>query len=102
LEKLHQQSPREAGCQQILHCSYVRQPRARPQPSRRRVTGAGRRETTGRHHGSTSLHIFLYISEQNLRHGSFSKISVTVLNRPLFHGDGSRRFHEPEENLVGG
>jgi hypothetical protein len=28
--------------------------------------------------------------------------SVKALNCPLFHVDGSRRFHEPDKNLVGG
>jgi hypothetical protein len=47
-------------------------------------------------------HISRFVSEQNLHQGSFSKIPVKTLNRPLFRMDGSRRFHEPEENLVRG
>jgi hypothetical protein len=51
---------------------------------------------------SPPAHISRFVSEQNLHHGSFSKISVKTLNCLLFHVYGSRRFHEPEENLVGG
>jgi hypothetical protein len=50
----------------------------------------------------TAEHISLFVSGQNLHRGPFSQISVKALNRPLFHVDGSRRFHEPEKNLVGG
>jgi hypothetical protein len=43
-------------------------------------------------------HISLFVSEQNLHHGSFSKIFVKALNRPLFMWMDRGDFMSPRKS----
>jgi hypothetical protein len=55
---------------------------------------------------SSPAHISLFLSEQNLHHGSFSKISFKTLNHPLFMWMDRGDFMSPrkiwwEDNFLG-